>query len=70
MSKGLYNKYMVFKSNTGEVVEECFVLRPQKDPAARIALLEYASATYNTELAQDISLWLSNLAIKEVNTHE
>ncbi|MDQ0091633.1 hypothetical protein J2T12_005073 [Paenibacillus anaericanus] len=70
MSQGLYSKYKVFKSDTGEVVEECFVLRPQKDPAARIALLEYASATYNADLAQDISLWLSNLAVKEANTHE
>lgn len=35
-------------------VEDCFVLRPGKDPAARIAMEAYAKATENKALAEDI----------------
>jgi hypothetical protein len=45
--KGLYPKY--------------FVLRPEKDEAARDALLEYALATTNPQLSEDIIAWLEKL---------
>lgn len=56
--KGLYVKYVVKKIGSGELVENCFVLRPQKDPAARAALRSYAQATENKTLAADITRWL------------
>ena len=40
---GLYAKYEVTKD--GETVEDCFVLEPEDDRAARAALKAYASAT-------------------------
>lgn len=51
---GLQQKYRVYKTKDNTPVEDCFVLRPEKDPAARIALEAYAKATENKVLAEDI----------------
>ena len=51
---GLRKKYRVYKTKDNTPVEDCFVLRPEKDPAARIALEAYAKATENKVLAEDI----------------
>ena len=56
--KGLKAKYLVFKADTGESVGNCFVLRPDKDPAAVEALRVYASATDKETLAKDIYNWV------------
>ena len=56
--KGLKAKYLVFKADTGEKVGNCFVLRPDKDPAAVEAIRAYASATDNETLAEDIYNWV------------
>ena len=56
--EGLKRKYIVLKADTGELVENCFVLRPDKDPAARAALRAYAEATENKQLANDITNWV------------
>jgi len=56
--QGLIHKYNVYKAENGEQVTDCFVLRPEKDDAARIALLAYAKATPNVALAQDIYSWM------------
>lgn len=56
--KGLKAKYLVFKADTGEKVENCFILRPDKDFAAVEALRAYASATDNETLAEDIYNWV------------
>lgn len=56
--KGLKRKFLVFKSDTGEIVENCFVLRPGKDPAAVEALRAYARATDNATLSADIVNWV------------
>ncbi len=56
--KGLKAKYLVFKADTGEKVDNCFILRPGKDPAAIEALRAYASATDNEILAEDIYNWV------------
>ena len=56
--KGLKAKYLVFKANTGERVDNCFVLRPDKDPAAVAALRAYAATTDNKILAEDIYNWV------------
>jgi len=69
--KGLIVKYDVRKVETGELVNNCFVLRPDKDPAAVDALIEYARSSENMELRQDIANWLKNVAGKEgVNYYE
>jgi len=66
MPKGLYKKYLVYKADTGEEVkEDCFVLIPAKDEAARKALLAYATATEDKTLGEDLMKWLQSL--KEVN---
>lgn len=57
---GLKLKFLVFKSDTGERIENCFVLRPDKDPAAVEALRAYAEATDNKTLADDIYNWVGN----------
>lgn len=56
--KGLYAKYMVIKVVDGTVIEDCFILRPDKDPAAVKALQAYAEATENKVLANDIYAWV------------
>ena len=55
---GLCVKYDVKKVETGETVNNCFVLRPDKDPAAVAALRTYARATPNKALADDIIAWV------------
>lgn len=56
--KGLKRKYVVLKADTGEVVENCFVLRPDKDPSAVAALRTYAESTDNKTLSKDIINWV------------
>lgn len=51
---GLRQKYRVYKAKDNAPVEGCFVLRPGKDLAARIALEAYAKATENKALSEDI----------------
>ena len=59
--KGLVVKYNVYKAKDGTAVYDCFVLRPDKDPAARAALKTYAGATKNKTLQKDINEWLEKL---------
>lgn len=58
MDGGLKTKYIVRKADTGEAVENCFVLRPEKDPAAVAAIRAYAEATDNNALAADLLRWI------------
>lgn len=55
---GLKPKYRVFKMEDGTLVDDCFVLRPDKDYAAREALRFYAEKTKNSQLARDIYNWI------------
>lgn len=57
--RGLYEKYEVRKD--GEMAEDCFVLEPSDDPAAREALIAYADETDNEELRQDLREWIYDL---------
>ena len=71
--KGLHGKYVVFKRATdqttrpgffytdGEPIEGCFVLRPEKDIAARSAILQYASMTTDMQLRQELRNWIRAL---------
>jgi hypothetical protein len=61
---GLCEKYRVVKADTGELVTGCFVLRPEIDPAAQMALLEYARYTPNEELADDLMAWEERIESK------
>ncbi len=58
--QGLYGKYIVTKAD-GTPVSDCFVLRPTKDLAARMALKEYARLTKNVLLAEEIMEWLRQI---------
>lgn len=58
MDNGLKVKYNVYKTKDGALVNNCFVLRPDKDPAAVVALQAYAGATGNRELAHDLLAWV------------
>lgn len=51
---GLKQKCRVYKAENNAPVENCFVLRPMRDRAARIAMEAYAKATENKELSEDI----------------
>lgn len=59
---GLKVKYRVYKARNGEPVENCFVLRPDKDYAAIQALYAYAGSTDNVQLKEDIYRWLELIA--------
>ena len=57
---GLFKKYIVQKADTGEQVSDCFVLCPNTDPAAVIAINAYAEATDNGELRNDLLRWVGS----------
>jgi len=58
---GLKRKYIVLKSDTGDLVENCFVLRPDKDYAAIEALQTYANRTPNRTLGKEIKAWINSI---------
>lgn len=57
-NEGLRGKYIVHKVGTGEEVNNCFVLRPDKDTAAVAAIRAYAAVTDNKVLAADLIRWI------------
>ncbi len=63
--KGLYQKYAVVKINGPNdfepMVDGCFVLRPEKDPAALSALTTYAGATNDKELSTALFEWVISI---------
>jgi len=59
--KGLYGKYTVIDNETCKEVTDCFVLRPNVDPGAYHALVEYAETTYNPELKRDLKAWIAKI---------
>ena len=69
-TKGLYDKYMVVKAVDGTVVTNCFILRPDKDPAAVKALQAYAAATENKALADDIYKWVGKPMLKPLTQED
>lgn len=56
---GLYDKYEVYED--GEPVDDCFVLEPESDEAARVALWAYAMACDDDELQRDIITWIAGM---------
>lgn len=59
--RGLYDKYRVTKADGRPIDDEAFVLRPDQDEAAQIALRAYAEATDNDALRADLIEWLEIL---------
>lgn len=59
--RGIYAKYRVISVETGKEVEGCFVLRPQKDKVARLALHTYAKYCGNSLLKKDILEWINDI---------
>lgn len=59
-SKGLYGKYRIFRANGTPVKGRCFVLKPDKDPAAVKALQAYAAATGDAQLRNDLYEWVGH----------
>lgn len=68
--RGLYAKYRVTKADGTPLDGDCFVLRPDRDPAARCALKEYAYQTPNGELSADIEEWLDRIGEVDYTTRE
>lgn len=56
--EGLKDKYLVFNAASGKKIENCFVLRPDRDTAAVDALRTYANSTDNKTLREDIHNWV------------
>lgn len=56
--EGLMAKYIVHKAKTGETVNNCFVLCPDRDAAAVAAIRAYAAVTKNRTLAADLIQWV------------
>lgn len=54
----LYPKYKVYKEDSGEEVDACFVLR-LKDKVARKAILKYADEVDNKVLARELRDWVA-----------
>ncbi|MBK8035273.1 MAG: hypothetical protein IPK17_38375 [Chloroflexi bacterium] len=62
--RGLYQKYIITKRETGEEVKRpAFVLLPDRDPHARAALRAYADAVEadNPALAADLRSWMDSV---------
>lgn len=65
-------KYVVYKTDTDEIVRDCFVLCPDSDPAAAAAIQTYAEETDKEELSRSLLRWVCNyknypLSIEELN---
>lgn len=63
--QGLYPKYRITNVQTGQEVEGAFVLKPETDKHARIALAAYAESARgeNNALARDLIAWLEMIQV-------
>lgn len=68
--QGLKKKYVVFEVGSLDEVENCFVLKPDKDLCAYEALKTYALRTKNATLASDITKWLSLISGTNLSEEE
>lgn len=67
---GLVRKYIVKKADTGEAVEDCFVLRPKRDWAARYAVKAYADITRNMDLRKDLLKWVETFPVSSYDPED
>jgi hypothetical protein len=68
MSDGLYPKYRVTKISDGSTVINFFVLRPERDVHAQVALRYYADsvAKDNPTLSKELHAWMDSLACEHL----
>lgn len=69
-NNGLYEKFFVVKRVDGTTITDCFVLVPEKDPAAVVAMQAYAAATPNKALADDLYRWVGKPLKKPLTLYE
>ena len=64
--RGLYGKYIVIKidGEDNEPLTDVFVLRPEKDPVALVAIRAYANTTDNAELARGLFEWANDIQFR------
>ncbi len=64
---GLWDKYRVLRKyrHGSTLVEGAFVLLPEKDPAALVALKVYAAESDNPTLSADIDAWVERIEAAE-----
>jgi len=67
---GLYAKYIITKADGTPVNDRCFVLKPDKDPAAAKALQAYAAATDNEQLRNNLYAWVGKPTLKPMALEE
>jgi len=60
MTQGLYSKYIVLRKDGKPAEGVFFVLKPQSDIHARVAVMAYAESCKETKpkLAEDLLRWL------------
>lgn len=68
--KGLYGKYIITRADGTPVNDRCFVLKPDKDPAAAKALQAYAAATDDEQLRDDLYAWVGKPSLKPMTWEE
>jgi len=68
--KGLYGKYIITRADGTPVNDRCFVLKPDKDPAAAKALQAYAAATDDEQLRDDLYAWVGKPMLKPLTLEE
>jgi hypothetical protein len=70
MTKGLYSKYIVLRKDGKPADGIFFVLKPEKDLFARIAMRAYAESCMDSspELAYDLLLLLQDLSDESLNS--
>lgn len=59
--RGLYQKYIVIKKDGTEIKSQVFVLSPESDDAALLALATYAGTTENQHLTEDLRSWIKTI---------
>lgn len=67
---GLYAKYIITKEDGTPVNDRCFVLKPDKDPAAAKALQTYAAETDDEQLRDDLYAWVGKPMLKPRSLEE
>ena len=67
---GLYAKYIITKADGTPVNDRCFVLKPDKDPAAAKALQAYAAATDDEQLRNNLYAWVGKPTLKPITLEE
>jgi hypothetical protein len=61
------SKFKVVDAETGEEIQNCFVLFPEHDKAAVEALETYAKNTVNAGMANILKTWATRVRERQIN---